>query len=72
MELGDYMLNKLTTFGLPLVDIDKYTKAGMKSFESFAKRIFFDGSTDNYYVEIGDLYTNASLGVRRGQMCLPG
>lgn len=68
----NYLRQKLTRAGLDSDDVDEYTKAGIKDFEAFTKRMFSD-ETKDYSIEIArSRYNNPAIQTRRGRMNLPG
>jgi hypothetical protein len=68
----DYLHRTLTSAGLSRTDVDDYTKAGVKDFESFAKRLFHDETADHYIAIAHRRFDNPSIRTRRGRMTLPG
>ncbi|KAG8759784.1 hypothetical protein FRC11_001447, partial [Ceratobasidium sp. 423] len=70
-EAEKFLRNHLAGTGLNEEDIAEYVKAGVKDFESFAKRVF-DNETAQQSIVIGARFTNTAIGIRRGRMIIPG
>lgn len=71
-EAERYLHNALINAQLSDEDVKDYTKAGIKDFESFAKRAFCDESNDYSITIAHSRFNNAALRTRRGRMSLPG
>ncbi|CAE6430100.1 unnamed protein product [Rhizoctonia solani] len=68
----DYLCKTLAGAGYCESDVDDYSKAGLKDFESFAKRQFADPSKE-YSIQLArSRLNNAEIRIRRGHMILPG
>lgn len=66
------MRRTLSGAGLPPEDVDDYTKAGIKQFEAFAKRIFQDETVEDSVTIAHSRFNNTSIRTRRGRMTLSG
>lgn len=67
-----YLRGTLSGAGLRAADVNEYCKAGVRDFESYAKRLFADESKE-YFINFGDSrFNNSSIKTRRGRMELPG
>ncbi|KAF8603219.1 hypothetical protein BDV93DRAFT_493895 [Ceratobasidium sp. AG-I] len=72
LEFKQYLEEHLTAAGLDQGDLNEYVSAGVRDFESTAKKEF-DSLDATYYINFRDSKFNASnLGIRRGRMELRG
>ncbi|CAE6374609.1 unnamed protein product [Rhizoctonia solani] len=71
-EIEKFLHKTLASVGLSSDDIKDYTKAGVKDFESFAKRAFKDEATEQSVAVAHTRFNNASIRARRGRMTLSG
>ncbi|KAB5593091.1 Heat shock protein HSP70 [Ceratobasidium theobromae] len=71
-EAEKYLRRTLSGAGLPPEDVDDYTKAGIKQFEAFAKRIFQDETVEDSVTIAHSRFNNTSIRTRRGRMTLSG
>ncbi|CAE6368533.1 unnamed protein product [Rhizoctonia solani] len=71
-EIEKFLHKTLTSVGLSSDDVKDYTKAGVKDFESFAKRAFKDETAEQSVAVAHTRFNNASIRARRGRMTLSG
>ncbi|KAJ1303456.1 hypothetical protein OPQ81_011645 [Rhizoctonia solani] len=68
----EYLRTTLKNARLDPKDIEAYTKAGVKDFESFAKRVFRD-ETAEYEIHLASgRFNHSAIRTRRGRMKIPG
>ncbi|CAE6533623.1 unnamed protein product [Rhizoctonia solani] len=72
LELEKFLRKKLEGAGLNPDDVAEYAKAGVKDYDSLAKQAFTDETTDQWIQIAPTRLNNASIGVRRGGMTIPG
>ncbi|KAL5632506.1 hypothetical protein ACGC1H_005453 [Rhizoctonia solani] len=71
-EVERFLRKTLTNVGLSSDDVTDYTKAGVKDFESFAKRAFKDETAEQSVAIAHTRFNNASIRTRRGRMTMSG
>ncbi|EUC60257.1 heat shock 70 kDa protein 12A, partial [Rhizoctonia solani AG-3 Rhs1AP] len=71
-EVEKFLRKTLANIGLSPDDIADYTKAGVKDFESFAKRAFKDETAEQSVAVAHTRFNNASIRARRGRMTMSG
>jgi hypothetical protein len=69
---GSYLRSSLTGAGVHDDDVDEYSKAGIKDFESHAKRAFSNEAKDYSIAIARSRFNVSSIRIHRGHMKLPG
>ncbi|KAG8712280.1 hypothetical protein FRC11_000550 [Ceratobasidium sp. 423] len=72
VEAERHLRKTLSGVGLGEDEVRDYTKAGMKDFESGAKRGFQDEAADQYVTVGNSRFNNTSIRARRGRLTLSG
>ncbi|CAE6499636.1 unnamed protein product [Rhizoctonia solani] len=72
LQAEGYLRRILQVGGLNQDDIVEYTSAGVKDFESGAKRVFKDEISDQSVVIAHTRFNYAAIRARRGRITLPG
>ncbi|KAG8686232.1 hypothetical protein FRC11_009311 [Ceratobasidium sp. 423] len=71
-EVEKFLQRSLAGAGLDQDDITDYIKAGVKDFESFAKRAFGSETGGQSVAIAGTRFNNSAIGVRHGRMTISG
>jgi hypothetical protein len=69
-EAESYLRETLADIELSPAEVDDYTKAGVKDFESVAKRAFRNDETNISIQITHERLNNSSIRLRRGRMVL--
>ncbi|KAF8594081.1 hypothetical protein BDV93DRAFT_516060 [Ceratobasidium sp. AG-I] len=72
VEAEKYLRIILGKAQLSSADVEEYTKAGMKDFEGYAKRVFRDAAEEQKLTIGGVRFNNSAMNARRGRITLAG